>query len=140
MATTTALLFPWSDTYSVKIGVIDMQHKGLVNYLNELHQGMSEGRGKDVLGKILSQLVKYTQLHFTTEERLMQTHGYPDYLAHKAEHEGLTKTVLDFQHKFESNEVGLTVDVMNFLKDWLTKHIQGSDKKYGPFLNAKGVH
>jgi hemerythrin len=140
VATTTAVLFPWSDTYSVKIGVIDMQHKGLVNYLNELHQGMSDGRGKDVLGKVLSQLVKYTQLHFTTEERLMESHGYPDYLAHKAEHERLTKTVLDFQRKFHSNEVALTVEVMDFLKDWLTKHILGSDKKYGPFMNAKGVH
>ena len=34
----------------------------------------------------------------------------------------------------------LSLQVMNFLKDWLLKHIQGSDKKYAPFLNAKGVH
>jgi hemerythrin len=28
---------------------------------------------------------------------------------------------------------------MDFLKNWLIKHIQGSDKQYGPFLNAKGM-
>jgi hemerythrin len=28
---------------------------------------------------------------------------------------------------------------MDFLKDWLCKHILESDKRYGPFLNAKGV-
>ena len=33
----------------------------------------------------------------------------------------------------------MTVEVMNFLKDWLSNHIQTSDKKYGPFLNSKGV-
>jgi hemerythrin len=31
------------------------------------------------------------------------------------------------------------MEVLNFLKGWLVKHIQGTDKKYGPFLNAKGV-
>jgi hemerythrin len=26
---------------------------------------------------------------------------------------------------------------MSFLKDWLIKHIMGTDKKYGPFLKEK---
>lgn len=30
-------------------------------------------------------------------------------------------------------------DIMAFLGDWLVKHIQGSDKKYGPFLKKKGL-
>jgi len=37
------------------------------------------------------------------------------------------------------NEVGLTIEVMDFLKGWLGKHILGSDKRYGPFLNAQGM-
>lgn len=28
---------------------------------------------------------------------------------------------------------------MNFLSDWLKKHIKGSDKEYGPFLNENGL-
>ena len=69
----------------------------------------------------------------------MELHRYPEYIHHKCEHEQLTQTVLDFQSKFQKNEVGLTIEVMNFLKDWLCQHILGSDKKYGPFLNAQGV-
>jgi hemerythrin-like metal-binding protein len=140
MATATALLFPWSDNYSVKIGVIDMQHKNLVTIINNMHQAMVEGHGKEELGKILTGLIKYTQAHFKTEEIFMESHRYPDYINHKAEHDHLTKTVLDFQGKFQRNEVGLTIDVMGFLKDWLGKHIMGSDKRYAPFLNSKGVH
>ena len=33
----------------------------------------------------------------------------------------------------------LSLEVMNFLKSWLVKHIQGSDKAYTAHLNAKGV-
>jgi hemerythrin len=139
MVTTPPLLFPWSEIYSVKIGIVDTQHKNLVNILNELHQAMVGGHGKDKLGQVLSNLIKYTQVHFATEEKLMQAHGYTDFPAHKAEHDQLTSRVLEYRRKFLANEIGLTVEVMDFLKDWLSKHILGSDKKYAPFLNAKGV-
>ena len=140
MATTTALLFPWSDTYNVKIGIVDIQHKKLVSIINELHQAMVGGHGKEKLGSILANLIDYTKMHFATEEKLMESRGYPDYPDHKGEHDRLTGKVVEFQRKFQANEVGLTIEVMDFLKDWLSKHIMGSDKRYGPFLNAKGVY
>lgn len=140
MATATALLFPWSDIYSVKIGIVDGQHKKLVDIINRLHDAMREGQARERLGQILSDLIQYTQFHFSTEEKLMESRGYPDYVQHKVEHDRLASTVLDLQRKFQKNEIGLTVDVMQFLKDWLVKHILGSDKKYAPFLNAHGVH
>jgi hemerythrin len=140
MSVAGGVLFTWEDSFSVNIGVIDMQHKKLMSMLNELHQAMMEGSGKEKLGTILSNLVGYARGHFTTEERLMRTHAYPDFLAHKSEHDHLTEKVMDLQSGFRSNEVGLTLEVMIFLKDWLRNHILGSDQKYSPFLNAKGVH
>jgi len=101
---------------------------------------MGAGQGKDKLGQVLASLIKYTQTHFATEEKFMESRGYPDYAQHKCEHDRLTATVVDFQRKFQRNEVALTVDIMGFLKDWLVKHILGCDKKYVPFLNAQGVH
>ena len=141
MAIAAPPLFPWSDdTYSVKIGLIDTQHKNLVNIINELHQAMLERQGKERLGGTLSSLIQYTQAHFRTEEHFLELHQYPEYDRHKTEHANLTRTVLDFQRKFEKNEVGLTTEVMGFLKDWLSHHIVDTDRKYGPFLNAKGLH
>jgi len=60
---------------------------------------------------------------------------------HKSEHEKLVKQVIDLQAKFQAQAMGgvLTMTVMSFLKDWLVTHIQGEDKKYGVFLNAKGI-
>lgn len=139
MATATTLLFPWSSTYSVNIGVVDSQHKVLVDLINELHRAMITRTGKEHLGKILSNLVKYTQGHFKAEEGILQLNQYPDFINHKAEHDRFTQTILDFQRKFQKSEIGLTIGVMDFLKDWLIKHIMGVDKKYAPFLNAKGV-
>lgn len=140
MATGTHVLFPWSDTFNAQVGVVDSQHKVLVGIINDLHQAMVSGHGKDQPGKNLTNLITHTKGHFSTEEQMMQQKGYPDYARHKAEHGNLTKTVIDFQKKFQNNEVGLTLEVMNFLKDWLGKHIMESDKRPGAFMGEHGVH
>lgn len=140
MATAPQLLFPWSDSYSVQITLIDSQHKVLVGLINELHQAMVTRTGKEHLGKILSELIKYVRSHFAAEEGLLQSTHYPDSANHQAEHGRFTATVQEFQNKFQKNEVGLTVEVMDFLKDWLVNHIMRVDKQYVPHLHAKGVH
>ncbi len=132
-------LFVWSDKYSVNIKEIDEQHKKLVDMLNELHDSMKAGKGKEVLGSIFTGLIQYVGTHFATEERLMSSNAYPEYAAHKAEHTKLTQKALELQKNFQEGVPVLTVELMNFLKDWLQTHILGTDKKYGPFLNSKGV-
>lgn len=140
MTATTPPFVIWKDSWLVGVQVIDAQHKNLVSLLNQLHHSMSAGHGKDVLGEILGSLVRYTQSHFATEEQLMQKSGYPDFIAHRREHELLTRQVVDFQRDFEAGKAGVTVDVMQFLRNWLQTHIRESDQKYAPFLQAAGVH
>ena len=132
-------LLTWSDGYSVKVSRFDGQHKKLVAMINELHDAMLKGQGKAVMDKILEGLVEYTRDHFSAEERLMNQHGYPDCAPHKSEHDSLVSPVLDFQARFRSGGVTITLEIMNFLKNWLTGHILGTDLKHAQFFNDKGV-
>lgn len=132
-------LFEWSDKYSVNIKQIDEQHKKLVDMLNELYEAMKTGKGKEVLGKTLTELIQYVGTHFATEEKLFSTYGYPEYNAHKAEHIKLTQKAIELQKDFQQGAPVLTVEVLGFLRDWLQNHILGTDKKYSQFLNSKGI-
>jgi hemerythrin len=132
-------LLTWNEGLSVKVSQFDREHQELVNLINKLHDAMKEGQGKQVIGSVLNGLISYTKAHFAAEERLMKAHGYPLYEKHKREHNHLTMTVLDFQKGYLEGSVPLSQTVMNFLKDWLTGHIQGVDREYGPFLNGKGI-
>jgi len=132
-------LFEWKNDYSVGIAKIDEQHMELVVFLNELYDSMKAGKGKDTLNAVLKSLMEYTRTHFTTEESLMKLYAYPDYEAHKQKHEKMTQHVLELKKQYDSGQISSPIQITNFLKDWLTKHIQGTDKSYGPFLNAKGV-
>jgi len=132
-------LMSWSDNLSVNIKEIDEQHKKLVGMVNDLHDAMKMGKGNDVTGKILTGLIQYVGTHFATEERLMKTHNYPDFVKHKAEHNNLTKKAIELQKQHQEGKSVLTIELMSFLKDWLSNHIMGRDKAYSPFFNGKGI-
>lgn len=132
-------LFTWDSSLSVNIGEIDEQHKKLVTMVNDLFEAMKAGKGSQVMGKVLADLTTYTKTHFATEERLMKGNSYPHYLAHKKEHDDLIAQVDDLYTKFQAGQMVLSTSVGNFLKGWLVNHIKGTDMKYKPFLNQKGV-
>jgi len=133
-------LVVWNEKLSVGVRSIDDQHKKLVTLLNQLHDGMMAGKGKEMLGTVLKGLIDYTASHFKYEEDLFARTGYPDSQAHKKEHADLVRRVLEIQAQYEEKgPSALTIPVMNFLKDWLTTHIQGADRAYAPHLAAKGV-
>ncbi|MCA9598423.1 MAG: hemerythrin family protein [Myxococcales bacterium] len=132
-------LFAWKDEYSVKVPSIDVQHKKLVELLNELHEAMTQGKSTEHLGHVLGGLIKYTAEHFAYEEKLFAQSGYPHAKEHKLEHERLKKQVLDFQKKFTSGEARISIELLRFLKDWTSNHILGSDKRYSAHLVQANV-
>ena len=132
-------LITWTDRYSVGVKQIDDQHKLLIDMINELHAAMLSMQGKEALMTVLSKLANYCVTHFTLEEKLMRENGYPGYDEHKEKHTKMTLKVQQLVGEVKSGKSTITIDVMNFLKNWLDMHIMGTDKQYGPFLNEKGV-
>ena len=130
--------FPWKPEYSVKVAEIDAQHQKLVALLNALYEAMQSGKGRLVVGPAVNGLIDYTKTHFATEERLMQAAGYPGLPAHKKQHDEFVAKVKEFQTQLESGQASLTIQVSNFLKDWLINHIQNTDQLYSSTLNSKG--
>jgi|YNPMSStandDraft_1061717.scaffolds.fasta_scaffold05052_5 hemerythrin len=130
-------LIEWDNSkYSVGFVDIDNQHKVLVNILNKLHDAMREGKGKEQIEKTLNDLIEYTKTHFAFEENLMNLHNYPEINAHKKDHSDLIQSIRDFQQKVNSNSITLTLEVKNFLRDWLLIHIGKRDKDLGIFLKS----
>ena len=120
-------LFTWSDEYSVGNQFIDGDHMKLVKLVNDFHDAMQQGRGNEVTGKVLHNLVIYTREHFSREESEMQRIKYAHFLKHKHEHDKLLKEVADLQTSFQNGKSMLTITISKFLKDWLINHIKQTD-------------
>ena len=127
-------LLAWNDSYSVGMKTIDQQHSGLFTIVNELHAAMLKGQAKSVVGPLLDKLVKYTVQHFAYEERMMEAAKYPGLSVHRMHHADLTRQVGEFMTRYKRGDGTLNIELLHFLRDWLTKHIQQEDKEYGPWL------
>jgi len=132
-------LITWTDALSVNIKEIDTQHQRLFELMNKLHEAMKIGKGNDVLGGILGDLVKYTVVHFSNEESYLKRYDYPEYVQHKKIHDDLTQKAKALKASFDQGKQTISIDVLTFLKDWLNNHILKTDKRYSTFLNGKGL-
>ncbi len=48
--------------------------------------------------------------------------------------------VLAMSGRAKEGSLHVNMDFVNFFKDWVINHILTEDRKYGPFLNERGIH
>ena len=130
----------WKDGYSVGIESIDQQHKKLINLINMLQTSVDYSTGEEFERECLAAVVDYTKTHFVYEEGLMSKYGYPDFEAHKAQHQQMINKVDDLLAEYEEHPESTMQEALDFLKQWLIRHINGTDKQYSEFLLSKGAH
>ena len=126
----------WNDQYRVKSKTINAQHKQLFELINQSHEAMKSGQTKTVLSQVLDRLIRYTRTHFSDEEDALVEAGYPDFVAHVAEHRKLTEHVENLSKDVKESRAGISIQVMDFLQHWLTNHIMRVDQKYVPYLKT----
>ena len=129
----------WKDEYSVGIDSIDQQHRKLVGLINQLATAVDYSTGKEFEQDALDELVDYTKTHFSYEEGLMETNGYPDFEAHKTQHREMIRKVEEVLAEYEKDPDTAMDNAKSYLQGWLINHINGTDKQYSSFLIDKGV-
>ena len=129
----------WDDAYSVGIDSIDQQHKRLISLINQLQTAVDYSTGEEFEREALDELVDYTKTHFSYEEELMQKYAYPEFEPHKAQHQKMIQQVEEVLAEYEQDHDRAMRRALDFLKQWLINHINGTDKEYSEYLIEKGA-
>lgn len=130
----------WNDRLSVGVTTLDKQHQELIAILNELYCALQNGAAHQTLSRTLERFTEYTQFHFSHEESLFIQSAYPDAERHRMEHVNAVEWVEEIRRKYDEGvSAGLSLEVVDFLKDWLFDHILGSDQKYTQYLHEAGI-
>jgi hemerythrin-like metal-binding protein len=92
--------------------------------------------------KVLTDLEHYTVTHFAAEEEFMRATEYPHLARHKEAHQVFILRIA--RERAEILDGGhLTLDIVEFLRDWLVNHILVADKAYAKHYrrasNAKSL-
>lgn len=123
----------------VDIPEIDDQHGHLISLIEKLETGVEVGLEKALLVDAIKKLARYVTVHFAYEENLLRDSGYPEFAQHQCEHEAFAAHVRYLTRRVELGYAPRCAAVLGFLKQWLIRHIQGSDHKYAEFLKTRGV-
>jgi len=126
----------WSNSYSMGVKLIDEQHKGLINFINDVfnHASGNEKAERAYFSEVIQQAVQYVKEHFQAEEKLMIGTKFPGYKEHKKIHDEFTLTVVKSVKDFEAGKRLVLEKFAYFLKDWVLTHIAVMDRQYAEYF------
>lgn len=129
----------WMNSFSLGVKQFDDHHKQLLGLLNTVYDDFTTQAPVEKVGVVLDELIDYAVYHFAAEELWMMEHSYPELDMHREEHERFSKTVMDMRQDHHTGNFIMSLEVLEFLRKWLTDHILKTDAKYGRFIAAEGV-
>lgn len=123
-----------SNTLSVQIPIIDLQHLWLIGLIVELDlSSRSRNMGTSAREKIFHRVVQgatqYAQEHFATEERIMEKFHFPGYTAHLKQHQGFKDFVARRALEYRQGDTKAAIKLVQDLREWLLSHIAIEDHK-----------
>ena len=130
---------PWTERFSVGVKEIDLQHRGLLNIINQLIVSIEKENDWKTTSAILDSLINYAYNHFATEERYMKEAEYPELLWHVGLHLEFIKKVFELSQEASLKGLEIQREVLTFLAEWYSNHVLGIDRQYMASLSAKGI-
>ena len=132
-------MLTWSHECIVGVEAMDDQHGVLMDTLNDLRLMLVGGAERRAVCLQLELLIEFTQMHFQSEERLLQQHGFPGARNHESEHQHLiAKLYTALEQLNHEDDIHLS-SLLEFLPSWYLDHVEKQDQPYGAWLNEHGV-
>lgn len=126
----------WSERLSIGVERFDQEHRELVEIVNRIDELLTRTADADELNAMLGKLLEHTAAHFRHEEEDMDRYDYPRAAEHKRLHTALVAQAVALAERPEP----IGVNELLFLKNWLLKHVQVTDRHFGEFLLEQGAY
>ena len=132
-------IMDWSPSFSLGVKSMDDEHKQLISIMNRLHDENARNLPQAELLKIIDELVAFTLKHFADEEKYMADIQFPELDRHKLIHQDLLSKLKTNIQAYRATSGPVPESLFDFLRIWLSAHIQGVDMKYGEFSRKKSA-
>lgn len=135
-------MLAWKPEFEFGIAEIDRQHRQLVEIGGSIGKMVSDQSGADYYDEIvaaLRELESYTVTHFEYEENAFDSKDFIGSAAHKFEHKLFVKKLEKYfinLEQLDSNQDVVLLELLEFVSDWLVKHIIKTDREYVELLKS----
>ena len=128
-------LLIWNPEWDTGIALIDQQHRILLGQIDALMTAIHENDADRLMPGLLAFLAEYVDQHFLMEDEKMAATGYVGLVGHRAIHDDMRRQVASLVERFVADSEALNEEVLDFLMDWLIKHINGEDRRLARHLH-----
>jgi len=119
---------------------MDDQHGILMDTFNALRHELAGGNGSAHPNRQVARLLEYIDMHFGCEESLLRRHGYPDLEKHRAAHQKLMGQILQVVNDAAACDDVEIHRMLGLVRGQYMEHLDGLDREYGQWLNARCVY
>ncbi len=135
----------WNDSLIIDNGVIDEDHKVLIKLIGEVLDAVHNSEEKDVIVHKLNVIRMFALQHFSREEKLQESAGFPDCEKHKSVHSilmdelifNIKKIISGYSSMDGADEVRVRYQAIEkFMNKWLIMHIMVEDTNMKPYVEA----
>jgi hemerythrin len=113
----------WRDGFRIGVAQVDAEHRHLFTLVKDLDVSNVD--------ETLGELLDYVVTHFTHEQELMESSGFPDFRQHLGLHEQFSAQVADFLSADTQWDEVRIHELRRFLNKWLVGHILTHDLRFG---------
>lgn len=130
----------WKEEYNLGIKSIDEQHQKLIDLINDLYLAKRSDAATELIEKVITGLIDYTEYHFIFEEKWFERINYENQEDHIKEHQVFRDKLKKYQKELNKNDtipVSMVQNLVSWLQEWLVDHILVTDRKYiGAFAQS----
>jgi hemerythrin len=129
----------WNRSFAVNVKRCDEDHKKLFALLQRLHDTVEPLPERSVALEAIQELDEYTKAHFSAEEALLEQTNYPALASHRLQHHTFIAKVEELKQLIDFAPGTTKLAMVEYLKNWLVRHIKLADRKYSAHLNSNGI-
>ena len=123
----------WNNKYNTGIEEIDYQHRYFLELINRFNTRVNNGLDEPMVHRHLTELLKYAQFHFYSEENLMMLNQFPLIEEHVELHLDLIDKLSVMLMNFEIGRASLS-EILEFLIEWFIDHTVKEDTKLAAYI------
>ncbi|MBK3519778.1 bacteriohemerythrin [Carboxylicivirga marina] len=124
----------WKSEFDTDIFRIDLEHRIFLELIDSFRIGILNNYDDERLLRMINEIEKYQEFHFTSEENFLIDIEYPNTHKHQLIHLDLMEKLNIERHNTRNFN-----EYLNFIYNWFVSHTLTEDKKISDYIKDNKI-
>ena len=128
------MVVTWTEGLSIGIAAVDDQHKGIMESVARLCEGVAQSCPWDDALALSGDIIDLFGQHFSSEETFMRSVRYPGVDLHVEAHSAFFSDFSGLVYRLEKHDGGVAGDLVKCMRRWAFDHVDILDREIARYV------